>query len=141
MNAEPHVNNSSAGTNGQIQLQFPRTLWGRNVSPEAVWIVAICLADLVTTLYWVADRRATEGNPLMATFLHMGVVPFIAAKLHTFVPATILAEWYRSHKPELVTRLLRWVIAGYLFLYVAGVMAHWGQAGEFYRNLLSDFWD
>jgi hypothetical protein len=72
----------------------------------------------------------------MAHFLRQGHVPFIAAKVATFVPAVVAAEWYRPRNPELVHRVMRWVIVGYLFIYVAGVAGHYGRVLEFYGNLL-----
>ena len=111
-------------------------VYKRTVSNETVAITAICLLDLLTTLYWVSQGQAREGNPALAYFLDQGPVPFILVKLFTFVPALVLAEWYRPKNPRLITKALRWTIAGYFFLYVAGVGAHYGRALEFYRHLL-----
>ena len=109
----------------------------RRVSEESVAIAFLCLLDLITTLYWVSQGQAREGNPLLAYFLDMGAPWFIAVKVLTFAPALTLAEWYRQHKPELVTRLLRWVAASYVVLYIAGILAHRGQVVDFYARLLS----
>jgi hypothetical protein len=108
----------------------------RSVSQEALWITFICCLDLATTLYWVSQGHAREGNPLMAWFLHRGHVPFIGAKLLTFVPAVVLAEWYRPRNPVLIGKLLRWTIIFYLFIYVAGVLSHYGRVLDFYHRLL-----
>jgi hypothetical protein len=96
------------------------------VSPEALWIAGICLLDLVTTLYWISRGEAREGNWLMARFLESGQVAFIAAKLLMFVPALVLAEWYRLRNPELIARVMRWVILAYVAAYALGVAAHYG---------------
>lgn len=114
-------------------LQF----FHRTVSSEAVIITSICLLDLMTTLYWVSQGQAREGNPIMAFFLDQSYVSFIAAKIFTFAPAVAVAEWYRPRNPQLIQKLLRWVIAGYLFIYVAGVAGHHGRVVEFYR----EFWN
>jgi hypothetical protein len=106
------------------------------ISSEAGWISAICMLDLLTTLYWISQGMAREGNPVMAHFLNQGHVPFIGAKIATFVPAVIAAEWYRPRNAALISRVMRWVIAGYLFIYVAGVAGHYGKVLEFYRDLL-----
>src|SRR5687767_8041825 len=82
----------------------------RSVSQEALWITFICCLDLATTLYWVSQGQAKEGNPLMAWFLQRGHIPFIGVKMLTFVPAVILAEWHRARNPRLVRKLLRWTI-------------------------------
>jgi hypothetical protein len=116
-------------------LQQP-TLLSRNISGETAAIALICLLDLLTTLYWVSQGQAKEGNPVMAYFLNIGPGAFIIAKIVMFAPALVAAEWYRQYRPVFVTRLLRWVIAGYLFLYIAGVGAHYGRALDYYRHLL-----
>lgn len=108
----------------------------RHVSREVVWISAICMLDLATTLYWVSQGHAREGNPIMAFFLDQGAAPFIAAKIATFAPALIAAEWHRPRNPRLIQKLLRWVIVAYLFIYVVGVAGHYGNVLEFYRSLL-----
>ena len=109
----------------------------RAVSQEAVLIAFLCLLDLITTLYWVSQGQAQEGNPLMAYFLGLGSDAFVFAKVLTFAPALVLAEWYRPRNPRLITRLLRWVAAGYVCIYIGGIAAHRGQVLEFYRLLLS----
>lgn len=108
----------------------------RTASSEAVCITFICLLDLSTTIFWVAMGQAREGNPLMAYFLSLGAVPFIVAKIATFAPAVMAAEWYRPYNPGLISRLLRWVIVGYLVTYIAGVAGHQGRVVEFYSNML-----
>ena len=108
----------------------------RTPSRETIIIAAICLLDLLTTLYWVSQGQAKEGNPVMAYFLNVGPGAFVSAKVLTFAPALVVAEWYRTRRPEFVTRLLRWVIAAYLFLYIAGVGAHYGRVLDYYRHLL-----
>jgi hypothetical protein len=106
------------------------------VTNESLLICLICIADLVTTLYWVNTGMAQEGNPIMAFFLDQSNAMFIGAKIGTFVPAVVAAEYYRNVRPGWVVRAMRWTIAAYLFIYVASVFAHLGDAGEFYRNLL-----
>ncbi|MFN3651182.1 MAG: DUF5658 family protein [Armatimonadota bacterium] len=113
-----------------------KPLLHRTVSGEGTLITFICLADLITTLYWVWQGIAWEGNPVLVRFLEMGTVPFIVAKMVTFVPAVIAAEWYRPRNPVLITKVMRWVIVCYLVGYVAGVFAHSGRVVEFYRHLL-----
>ena len=102
----------------------------RYVSGETLLLSAICMADLLTTLYWVGQGQAREGNPLMAHFLHLGPGAFIWAKVVTFAPALALAEWYRPRNPQLIRRVLQLVIVGYLAAYVLGVMAHPGNPIE-----------
>lgn len=108
----------------------------RTVSGETLCMTFICLLDLLTTLYWVSQGQAREGNPLLAYFLDVGPGAFITAKILTFAPALVAAEWYWPRNPKLISKLLRWVIIGYLFLYVVGVGAHYGRVLEFYRHLI-----
>lgn len=129
LNTQPALASDECGPAASVPLS-------RRVSAETLWITLICLLDLVTTLYWVTHGMAQEGNPVLAYFLDMGIAPFILAKVVTFVPAIVVAEWYRPHNPALITRAMRWVIAGYLVIYVSGVGAHQGDAVEFWRQTL-----
>ena len=108
----------------------------RKVSPETIWLSIICMADLMTTLWWVSQGTAREGNPVMAYFLGYGPATFILAKIGAFLPALVIAEWYRPRNPELICRVMRWVIGLYLAIYLAGVAAHTGRPFEFYADLL-----
>lgn len=123
----------SAGTANGVS---ENPLLQKKVSDETIAIAFLCLLDLITTLYWVSQGQAREGNPLMAYFLDLGAGWFVGAKVLMFAPALVLAEWYRQHKPEMVTRLLRWVARFYVVIYVAGIFAHRGQVVEFYQRLL-----
>lgn len=109
---------------------------GRTASAETVWIAAICMLDLVTTLFWVSRGIAREANPLMAHFLNMGAPPFVLVKVLTFLPAVVAAEWYRPANPVLVKTAMRWTIVLYLSAYAIGVAGHYSQAAAFYRALL-----
>jgi len=114
-----------------------REVLHRHISAEALIITAICMLDLATTLFWVSQGQAREGNPFMAWVLDQGHVPFIAVKILTFAPAVAAAEWYRPHNPVLITRVLRWVIILYLAVYLGGVGLHYGRPLEFYRDFLA----
>jgi hypothetical protein len=113
-----------------------RSFYQQNVRPETTCLAAICLMDLATTLYWVALGHAREGNPVMASILNAGFTWFILAKVLGFAPALIAAEWYRPRNPALIDRVLRWVIGGYVVLWLAGIATHTGGVGEFYARLL-----
>jgi hypothetical protein len=90
-------------------------------SRETLIVAAICLLDLVSTLFLVQTQQASEGNAVMNYYLEQGVGAFIAAKCLLFVPALIIAEWYRRRNPRLVIRTLRVVIVLYLGFYSAVV--------------------
>jgi hypothetical protein len=114
-----------------------RDVLHRVISAEALIITAICMLDLATTLFWISQGHAREGNPVMAWVWDQGHVPFIAVKILTFAPAVAAAEWYRPHNPVLITRVMRWTIILYLAVYIGGVGMHYGRALDFYRQLLA----
>lgn len=80
------------------------------------------MLDLVSTLFWIARGEAHEGNPVMRLALRYGPGWFIAVKLFAFVPALVLAEWYRHHRPSLVRNLLRLVLGVYVILYLRSLV-------------------
>ena len=94
----------------------------RGIAVESYVMASICLADLATTLFWISYRNASEGNPLMAFFLHAGGTPaFIAAKLVLFLAPLFIAEWARRSRPRFVHAALRVGIIAYVALYSFGV--------------------
>jgi hypothetical protein len=91
------------------------------VSRETWIVAALCAADLLSTLFLVRQQGADEGNSLMSFYLQHGTGTFIAAKCLMFIPALMIAEWYRRRNPRLISRTLRGVIAMYLLFYAVGV--------------------
>ncbi len=90
---------------------------------ESFILAAVCLLDLASTLFWVAYRDASEGNPIMAYYLtHGGTHTFILAKLVLLVMPLLIAEWARLSRPRFVQTALRVGIAAYLGLYGVGVL-------------------
>jgi hypothetical protein len=90
---------------------------------KETWIVAaLCAADLFTTLLLVHHGGAQEGNTLMCYYLAQGTGAFVAAKCMLFVPALLIAEWYRRQNPQLVAAALRTVILLYVTFYTVGVL-------------------
>jgi hypothetical protein len=86
------------------------------------WIVAsLCAADLISTLFFVHGHGADEGNTLMSYYLQQGTGTFILMKCLLFVPALLIAEWYRRRNPQLVAVTMRGVIVMYLSFYAVGV--------------------
>ena len=95
----------------------------RKVAWESYTLAAICLLDLLTTLFWVSYRDAAEGNPLMAFYLKNGGTPaFIAAKLVLCAMPLFVAEWARRTRPRFVRSALRFGIIAYITLYGVGVV-------------------
>jgi hypothetical protein len=91
------------------------------VSSETWIVAALCAADLLSTLFLVRQHGADEGNSLMSFYLQHGTGTFIAAKCLLFVPALLIAEWYRRRNPRLISTSLRGVIVMYLVFYAVGV--------------------
>jgi hypothetical protein len=90
-------------------------------SRETLIVAAICVLDLLSTLFLVQHRDASEGNAVMNFYLQLGIAPFVGVKCLLFVPALLIAEWYRHRNPRLVIRTLRVVIVLYLTVYSAYV--------------------
>lgn len=93
------------------------------IALETYALAAICLLDLVTTLFWVSYRNASEGNPLMAFYLRNGgTAGFILAKIVLCAMPLFVVEWARRARPRFVQWGLRFGIAAYLTLYGLGVV-------------------
>lgn len=85
---------------------------------ESLVLIAICTADLITTLLLMGTYGADEGNPLMGFYLRYGIGTFVMVKVSlTFLPIFI-AEWGKQYKPRFVRNILRATIVTYLGLYL-----------------------
>ena len=89
---------------------------------ESYIILAICLVDLVATIWLVATHRATEGNPVMSFYLEQGWLTLIGAKLTLVIFPIFIAEWGRRYRPAFVRRALRLAIAIYVGVYILAFM-------------------
>jgi len=74
--------------------------------PVNALLLAVGLADLLTTLFWLATGRAVEVNPIMASLLRAGVWPFALAKLGTLVAYVGTMEWYRRRRNPVFARVV-----------------------------------
>jgi cell division protein FtsW (lipid II flippase) len=92
------------------------------VSRETGIVGVLCALDLLSTLVLIQHHGADEGNTLMSFYLKQGTWAFIGAKCLLFVPALMIAEWYRRRNPRLVSVTLRAVIVTYVVFYAAGVV-------------------
>jgi Ca2+/H+ antiporter len=90
-------------------------------SRESLIVAALCVLDLISTIYLVQNHQAQEGNVVMDFYLQQGIGAFVGAKCMLFVPALVIAEWYRRRNSRLVIRTLRLVIVLYLAFYSAYV--------------------
>lgn len=91
------------------------------IARESFALGAICLTDLLTTLWFLSGGDAIEGNRVMCIYLDHGVWVFIAAKVALVAGPICVLEWARRRKPAYVTRMLRCTIAAYVALYGTGV--------------------
>ena len=85
---------------------------------ESVILIGICLADLLATLFLMANHGAREGNPVMDYYLRAGTGAFVLAKLALLFLPIFIAEWCRQFKPRFVQRILQLAIVGYVGVYL-----------------------
>ena len=89
------------------------------ISIESIILVAICLADMLSSLYLIAIGVASEQNPLMAACLNHSPAMFILVKIASFVPFVIAVEIYRTKSPVFARAAVRCAIALYIVTFVA----------------------
>lgn len=92
------------------------------LSWDSAAFAVICLADMLTTLYWVHAGVASEANPVLARALQAGPACFAGEKIASFAPALIAAAAYRTRRPRFVAFFLRAALAGYVIIYAASVL-------------------
>lgn len=85
---------------------MPRRILSLHVLPANAVLLAVGLADLVSTVFWVSTGRAVEVNPIMAAVLRLGIWPFVAAKLSTLAAYVGVLEWYRRRRNPVFARLV-----------------------------------
>ena len=86
------------------------------------WIlIAIGIADLVSTIIFIQQHGAREANPIFRHYWDMGLPVFVAAKIAMMGCPLLILEWARRQNPRLVARGLRCAIVGYVLLYGVGV--------------------
>ena len=85
---------------------------------QAFLLFSLNLLDAVLTIYWVRNGHATEGNSLMAYFLDMGDLPFLAVKIAVGAIAAIVF-WRWSN-----LRVAKYGLSFALFVYVALMGVH-----------------
>ena len=90
---------------------------------DSAALLAICLLDMLTTLYWVHTHQAVEANPVMAYFLHRGDAAFCVAKLACVVPFVVLATCYRRRRPRLIAIALRTTLILFIGIYIGCIAA------------------
>ena len=93
------------------------------ILPVNMALLIIGLADLATTLFWLATGRCVECNPIMAATLQLGLPGFIAVKLCTLAAYVGLMEWYRRrHSPDFARTVGRITLLAYLGIYLVSLL-------------------
>ena len=88
------------------------------VTRESMFLIGICTADLISTLFLVGSGAAAEGNPLMGFYLKYGLGTFVLVKLSLIFLPIFIAEWGKRYRPRFVRNMLRATIALYLAMYL-----------------------
>jgi hypothetical protein len=90
---------------------------GRIISREALILLVLCTLDMLSSAWLFHHNLAIEANPVLRPAAEAGVFSFMSAKALTFLPAIVMCEWYRRHRPAFVIPLLRWAGYGYACVY------------------------
>ncbi|OFX17198.1 MAG: hypothetical protein A2Z18_08830 [Armatimonadetes bacterium RBG_16_58_9] len=88
------------------------------VSVESLILVAICIADMLTTLFLVLRGCAVEQNPLMAACMNHSPVTFVLVKTASFVPFVVAVELYRRKNPDFARMACRCAIVLYVAIFI-----------------------
>jgi len=90
----------------------------RTITAESKILIAICLADMLSTVIAVLSGFAVEYNPLMAACIRRGIWVFIFVKLISFAPFILAVEYYRRKNPEFSRNACRSAIVLYIIVYI-----------------------
>lgn len=93
------------------------------MSAENVALFVVCMADMLSTLYWVHTGAAVEDNPIFSQWLRRGDGVFVAMKFASFMPLIGVSTYYRRQRPNLIRNAMRLTVAAYIFLYIARFLA------------------
>lgn len=88
------------------------------VSAESLVLIGICLADMISTLFFVLRGSAIEQNPLMKVCMDQSPWVFVLVKLASFVPFVFAVELYRRKNAAFARFACRTAIAAYVVTFV-----------------------
>ena len=88
------------------------------LSWESLAFAVICMGDMISTIYLVRHGMAMEANPWLASCYRLGEGCFIAAKMLSFVPALVVAAYFRERFPNFVALCLRCALGAYVLIYI-----------------------
>ena len=92
------------------------------VAKETWIILAIGIADLISTIVFIRHHGAHEANPLFRHYWEMGLFAFVCAKMAMLAAPLFVLEWARRRSPAFVSLALRTAIAGYVLMYGIGYL-------------------
>ena len=92
------------------------------VTWETVVLAAVCSADMIYTLWLIANGVAIEANPIMRFYLDFGITAFIAAKTLLIVAPISALEILRRKRPRSVHRIMTIGLALYVASYAIGLL-------------------
>ncbi|MCW5933445.1 MAG: hypothetical protein KIT45_03990 [Fimbriimonadia bacterium] len=93
------------------------------MTKESFWLILICLADAVSTFFFIERGMATEANPFMNWVLGYGWGPFFIVKGATVGIAVGYAEWMRRRDPNFARKWMRLAVTLYLLVWTLGVLS------------------
>jgi hypothetical protein len=108
------------------------------IARETWVILGIGLADLITTIVFIQNDGAQEANPLFRSFLEMGLLAFIMAKIICLGGPLLVLEWARTRRPRFTIVASRSVILVYLLMYGVGT---YRANAEAYANETAQWWE
>ncbi len=85
---------------------------------ESLVLSAICLTDMLLTLYFVMAGLAVEQNPIMAACIEHSPLTFVIVKILSFLPFVIGVEIYRRRSPYFARVVCRAAIGVYVVMFV-----------------------
>ena len=92
-----------------------------DVKPETLFLLALCLADGISSAIFFHNRWAVEANPLMRPVAEAGPLPLILVKMLWTLAALIPLERFARAHPEAVRPLMRCGIYLYVGIYCLSV--------------------
>jgi hypothetical protein len=93
------------------------------MSPENVALFVICMADMLSTLYFVHSGAAVEDNPVFRQLLQRGDGTFVFMKFASFMPLIATSTYYRRRRPKLIIGAMRLTVGVYIALYILRLAA------------------
>ena len=98
-----------------------QTIQQIKISRESYLLAALCLLDLIVTVYLLNTGVAIEANPILRYYLAAGILSFVAGKLLLSIVPLVVLEILREKRPRFIRNALRTGIALYAFFYCVGV--------------------